>query len=873
MSTDELREAFLDFFASKGCVRKPSDVLAPNDPTVLFTPAGMNQFKREFMGLGDPSFKRAATCQKCIRTGDIENVGKTPRHMTFFEMLGNFSFGDYFKREAIHWAWEFLTKTLAIAPDRLTFTVYLDDDEAFNIWRHEVGVAADRITRMGEDDNFWPAGAPTHGPNGVCGPCSEIFYHGDGIEEVEIWNLVFTQFNRTGPGQLEPLPHKNIDTGMGLERIAAAMQGVPSNFEIDLFKPIVAATAATLGAKYDPASADGIRIRRISDHIRTLTFTIHENVKPSNEKQGYIVRRLLRRAVLDAYQMGRREPFLSQLVPSVANAMKRPYPEVVESVPRIQTVIREEEEQFLKNLENGLKLLTDVFRKTSAGGSETVAGKDAFVLHATFGIPFEVTESLAADQNLRVDRAGFEHEMAEHSRVSRGSTEASAVFSTGPLDTLKEAYHRGSEFLGYHSTTAEATVIGILEQNKLADSATKQGAGSPVVLILDRTPFYGESGGQVGDSGVIRGEGFSFRVDDTKKENDFTLHIGHVTEGTVSVNARTTAEVDAPRRDAIRRAHSATHVLHHALHTHLGKHAQQAGSKVEPDRLRFDFANPEAVGRERLRTIEDTVNECVLQSALVSWSVMPIDQARTLGAMALFGEKYPENVRVVRMGEFSRELCGGTHLDNTSQVGLFKIIGEESVSAGTRRITALTGKAALDLVRQEEEILAGVASLLKVPTALAAERLSALLDENKALKKQAAQPRADAAPSTSADDLLASATTIGEARVVIVAVKDASPDALRQLIDVLRRKSPQRLAVLLATTTAADGKVHLAAGLTPDLTARGLHAGNWLKDVAPVVGGGGGGRPDLAQAGGKNPDAVPAALERALEFIKGKLGG
>lgn len=871
MTTDDLREAYLDFFASKGCVRKPSDVLVPNDPTVLFTPAGMNQFKREFMGLGDPSFKRATTCQKCIRTGDIENVGKTPRHMTFFEMLGNFSFGDYFKREAIHWAWELLTKTLKVSPERLTFTVYLDDDEAYDIWHKEVGVAADRITRMGEDDNFWPAGAPTHGPNGVCGPCSEIFYHGDGVEEVEIWNLVFTQFNRVGPGQLEPLPNKNIDTGMGLERMAAALQGVRSNFEIDIFRPLVAATAETVGVRYDPATPDGVRVRRVSDHVRALTFTIHENVKPSPDKQGYVVRRLLRRAVLDAYQMGQRDPFLYKLVPAVAEVMKRPYPELAESVRRVQTVVRQEEEQFLKNLENGQKLLNDVFSKTRGAGSEVVSGRDAFTLHSTYGIPFEVTESLAADHNLRVDRTGFEHEMEEFGKISRGTTEAAAVFTTGPLDTLKEAYHHGSEFLGYEAVAADATVIGIVEQGKLAESAEAQEGGAPVVLVLDRTPFYGESGGQVGDTGVIRGQGFAFRVDDTKRENDFVLHVGHVTEGVVAVNAPARAEVDAARREAIRRAHSATHVLHHALHTHLGKHAQQAGSKVEPDRLRFDFANPEAVGRERLRQIEETVNQRVLESAPVSWSVMPIEEAKKLGAMALFGEKYPENVRVVQMGGFSRELCGGTHLDNTSQVGLFKIVGEESVAAGTRRITALTGKAALDLINQEEEILAGVSAALKVPAAQVADRVAALLDEVKSLKKQAATRKADPGAKTSADDLLTAATPLGETAVVTHAVKDSTPDELRQLIDVLRRKAPSRLAVLLATV--AEGRVHLAAALTPDLVAQGLHAGQWLKDVAPVVGGGGGGRPDLAQAGGKDPEKVAAALERALEFIRKKLEG
>jgi alanyl-tRNA synthetase len=873
MTTDELREAYLDFFVSKGCVRRPSDVLVPNDPTVLFTPAGMNQFKREFMGLGDPSFRRATSCQKCIRTGDIENVGKTAFHETFFEMLGNFSFGDYFKREAIHWAWELLLKVFMIPADRLTVTVYLDDDEAYDIWHDEIKVPASRITRMGEDDNFWPAGAPTHGPDGVCGPCSEIFYHGNGPKEVEIWNLVFTQYNRVGPGQLEPLPNKNIDTGMGLERAAACLQGVPSVFGTDIFRPIIAAVADELGTRYEAHQPDGGRIRRMADHTRALTFCIHENVRPSKEKQGYVIRRLLRRAVLDAYQMGRREPFLYQVVPAVAAVMARPYPELKESVPRIQTVVREEEEQFLKNLENGLKLLDDVFRKTKAAGSDTISGQDAFKLHATYGIYIEVTEGLAADQNLRVDRPAFDKAMAEHEGISRGTTDAAQVFATGPLDSLKQSYHKGNEFLGYQTTEAPALVIGIVEQNRLADSATASpgSAGPPIALVLDRTPFYGESGGQIGDTGVIRGERFAFLVEDTKKDNDFTLHLGRVTEGTVSVNAQVVATVDAERRAAIRRAHSATHVLHHALHQHLGKHAQQAGSKVEPDRLRFDFANPEAVGRQRLRAIEETVNQLVLESAAIQWTTMPIAEARQKGAMALFGEKYPDIVRVVAMGDFSRELCGGTHLDNTAQVGLFKIIGEESVSAGTRRITALTGQAALDAVRQQEDILTEAATALKIPPTLVGERIGALLDELKSLKKQAAQRRTEKAEKVGPDDLLAGATTLGDTKVVTAAVATATPDELRQLIDVLRRRAPQRLAVLLAS--AADGKVFLAAGMTPDLVAAGLSAGNWIKEVAPVVGGGGGGKPDLAQAGGKNPDKIPAALETALEFLRAKLAG
>jgi alanyl-tRNA synthetase len=870
MTTDDLREAFLEFFVSKGCVRRPSDVLVPNDPTVLFTPAGMNQFKREFMGLGDPKFTRAVTCQKCLRTGDIENVGKTAFHETFFEMLGNFSFGDYFKREAIHWAWEFLLGALKIPADRLTVTVYLDDDEAFNIWRDEIKVPSDRITRMGEDDNFWPAGAPTHGPNGVCGPCSEIFYHGNGPKEVEIWNLVFTQFNRVGPGELVPLPKKNIDTGMGLERTAACLQGVATVFETDAFRPIVAAVADTVGIKYSREHADGVRIRRIADHMRALTFCIHENVRPGPEKQGYVIRRLLRRAVLDAYQIGRREPFLHTLVPAVAEAMGRPYPELKESAKRVATTIKQEEEQFLRNLENGLRLLSDIFQKTKAGGSDTISGADAFTLHATYGIPVEVVESLATDHNLRVDREGFVEKRDEHAVISRGTTEAAAVFTTGPLDVLKKEYHHGTEFTGYFNTRENARVIGILEQNRLAQSAAPNGR-SPLVLVLDRTPFYGESGGQVGDTGTIENERFTFQVVDTKKENDFVLHIGQVSRGQVTVDDAVSAEVDAIRRDAIRRAHTATHLLHHALRTILGKHAQQAGSKVEPDRLRFDFANPEAVGRERLRAIDDAVNHHILDAAAVTWVTMPIERAKALGAMALFGEKYPDIVRVVQVGEYSRELCGGTHLDHASQVGLFRIIGEESVAAGIRRITALTGKAALAHVNAEEEILGSVAALFRVPADQIADRVGNLLEEVKALKKLATQKRPESGGQKSADDLLAGANLVAGIKVIVQAVDAATADEMRQLIDVLRRKQPDALAVLLAAH--ADGKVNLVAGLSADLVKQGLHAGNWLKEVAPIVGGGGGGRPDMAQAGGKLPDQVPAALEHALKTVRAKLEG
>ena len=873
MKTDEIREAYLSFFESRGCVRKPSDVLVPNDPTVLFTPAGMNQFKREFMGLGDPSFKKATTCQMCIRTGDIDNVGRTPRHMTFFEMLGNFSFGDYFKREAIHWAWELLTKELKVEAKRLTVTVYQDDDEAFCIWNKEIGLAPDRITRMGEDDNFWPAGAPSQGPNGVCGPCSEIFYQGDGLEPVEIWNLVFTQFNRVGFQELEPLPAKNIDTGMGLERMAAAMQGVRSNFEIDIFKPLVAAASEAVGVKYVAVSDDGVRIRRMADHARALTFTIHENVRPGPEKQGYVVRRLLRRAVLDAYRMGRREPFLYQIPPVVADVMKAAYPDVAESVVRVQNLIKLEEEQFLRNLENGLKVLSDTFRKTTAGGNELVSGDDAFELHATYGIPVEVTQSLASEQNLGVDMEGFEKARAAHSAVSRGTTEAAAVFTLGPVDEIKKTLGgKSTEFLAYQGVTSDSQVVGLIAGDSVLEKAHADQAYKKLIVILDRSPFYAESGGQVGDTGKITGPGFVLQVDDTQKEADLILHIGRLLEGEIRTGQNVQAQVDVDRRQAIRRAHSATHVLHHALHTHLGKHAQQAGSKVEPDRLRFDFSNPEAVGRERLKQIERTVNERILKAEPVKWSIMPIADARAKGAMALFGEKYPENVRVVEMGEFSKELCGGTHLDNVGEIGLVRIVAEESVSAGTRRISAVTGLAALDVVSHEAEALAEATSLLKVAPAQLVSRIGTLMDEIKTLKKQAQTRKAEGGGKVPPDKLLADAPSVGTAKVVVAEIPGMSTDDLKQLIDVLRRKADGANLAALLISKLEDGKVSIVAGLTPDLVAKKASAGNWVKEVAPVVEGGGGGKPDMATAGGKNPEKIAEALQKARETAARMLG-
>jgi alanyl-tRNA synthetase len=869
MKTDELREKYLAFFETKGCVRRPSDVLVPRwDPSVLFTPAGMNQFKDHFLGKVKLEFTRATTCQKCLRTGDIENVGRTAYHHTFFEMLGNFSFGDYFKREAINWAWEFLTakKWLAIDPDRLYVSVYFDDDEAAEVWARDIKLPPERIKRMGEDDNFWPAGAPSRGPDGVCGPCSEIFCR-TGVGDVEIWNLVFTQFNRVGspPNNLRPLPSRNIDTGMGLERTASVMQNVESNFHIDILLPLVEGAAEVCGLKYDAKSENGRRVRRIADHVRACTFAIHENVYPGPNKEKYVIKRLLRRAVLDGRQIGVGEPFLHKLVPLVAELMRAPYPELRETATRVAQVIEKEESNFFSTIDAGLDRIERLFREMKYESRETVSGAEAAEMYTTHGFPPELFETLAAERNLGFDWAGFNREMEQHG-VESGAGRRVELFKSGPLDALKKTLP-GTQFLGYESTTAEAKVVGIIARGELVEQIDEVGHGEPVSVVLDRTPFYGESGGQVGDTGEIAGRDFRFDVVDTQKEGNFTLHLGHLRTGRLEQGAAVTARVDALRRQGIRRAHSATHLLHYALQKHLGKHAQQQGSKVDRDWLRFDFSNPAAVTPEQLARIEAEVNELVASAAKITWRSLPLAQARETGAMMLFGEKYPDVVRMVSIGDFSRELCGGTHLDNSGQVGLFKITGEESVAAGTRRVTALTGAAALEHVRQQEAALAETAALLRVPASEVPARVASLVKEVRELKKQhASAPRAG---GVTAETLLAGASEQAGVKIVVAEAPGADAGAMRQLIDQLR-KAASPVAVLLGS--ASDGKVTLVAGVSRDLNERGISAPAWIKGAAEVVGGSGGGKPDMAQAGGKHPDKLPEALAAARRDIAALLG-
>ena len=932
MKTDELRERYLEFFESKGHSRCPSDVLVPTwDPSVLFTPAGMNQFKDHFLGKVKLEFTRATTCQKCLRTGDIDNVGRTAYHHTFFEMLGNFSFGDYFKREAIHWAWEFLTskKWLAIDPARLTVSVYLDDDEAARIWAEEVGLASDRIQRMGEHDNFWPAGAPTDGPDGVCGPCSEIFYHDDFGDEVEIWNLVFTQFNRVGPPpeNLRPLPSKNIDTGMGLERAAACLQGVTTNFHTDILRPIVDAAGDVCGQTYDPNSDHGRRLRRITDHVRACTMAIHENVYPGPQKEKYVIRRLLRRAVLDGHQMGVREPFLHRLVPVVGEMMKTAYPDVASTTQRVADVIKNEEANFFGTIDAGLARIEKIFAEMKSASRTCVDGAAAADLYQTYGVPPEVFETMAAESNLAFDWDGYRQAMRDHGEAS-GKVVHTVMGDRGPVDAIKKVL-KETHFLGYDAEEAQVELKFIVAQNQLCNHLREVGKDQEVIVVLDRSPFYGESGGQVGDSGEITGDSWQFRVTDTQRSGALILHHGHVVRGELHTGAKGIARVDRERRQGIRRAHSATHILHYALQKNLGSHAQQQGSKVDADWFRFDFTNLAPVSPEELERVEADANQRIASAEPISAEVVPLAKAREAGAMMLFGEKYPDPVRMVSMGKFSRELCGGTHLTNTRDVGALEITSEEGVAAGTRRIVALTGAKAVQYAKETQASLQAAAQKLGASPAAVPGAVRQLAQEVRDLKKQLAaglKPATTASPpakpsqpdkplthhaairaalrdaarllntslfdvpqridgllqdvqqlrqqlaqlaqseQVSADTLLETGQPVGSTLVIVAEVSGANPNVLRQLIDQLRKKSGS-VAVLLAAAAGPD-KVLLVAGLTRDLLDRGLSAGEWIRQVAPVVGGGGGGKPDMAQAGGKYPDQIGAALEKARQIAR-----
>ncbi|MDR1382527.1 MAG: alanine--tRNA ligase [Planctomycetaceae bacterium] len=886
MQTNELREKYLSFFETKGCVRRPSDVLVPKwDSSVLFTPAGMNQFKDHFLGRCKLEFTRATTCQKCLRTGDIDNVGRTAYHHTFFEMLGNFSFGDYFKKEAIAWAWEFLTekKWLNIPKEKLSVTVYQDDEESAEHWLKMIGIRKERLTYCGEEDNFWPASAPSQGPDGVCGPCSEIYYDTP-LGTVEIWNLVFTQFDRHGnpPDNLSPLPSKNIDTGMGLERCAAVLQNVETNYHIDIVRPLVEEAAAVCRQKYKPEDESGRRFRRIADHVRACTFAVHENVYPGNKEERYVIRRLLRRAVLDGWQFGVKKPFLHLLVPKVAELMRTPYPELSETTERVAKVIGAEEEHFLGTIGGGLSKIERIFKNIGQSKNAKVLGKDVFEMYQTFGFPPELFETMAAEQSIEFDWDGFHKEMERHGEIS-GSAEKNLLFKQDPLESVKK--NNATVFTGYQTLKEiNAKVLAIVVNGELKMSVIKSKSQEEIeeeqidgvdekqpkqmTVVLDRTPFYGEKGGQVGDMGTLTTANDSeFTVINTQIDGDLTLHLGTLKTGKIEVGDVVKANVDIVRRRGIARAHSATHLLHHALRNNLGTHAEQQGSKVDDDLLRFDFTHHEAIPKDMLVKIEMDVNKMVLAAAQVTCDEMPIDDAKKVGAMMLFGEKYPDVVRVVVMGE-SKELCGGTHLQNTSEVGFFKMLSEESVSAGTRRITALTGVKAMEKALSDCAILQTLATTLKIPADNLAEKVNDLAEQTKKLRKQLETQSKEG--KFSANDVIAHAETIGGVKFVTQAVKDAKPNDLRGWVDQIRQKTSP--VVVLLASLQEDNKTALIAGLSNELVAsKKFDAVTLIKTAASAIGGSGGGRPDMAQAGGKGHDKIAEAFALGKKWLEEKM--
>ncbi|MHC4959554.1 MAG: alanine--tRNA ligase [Planctomycetota bacterium] len=849
MKPDELREAYLSFFESKGHMRRPSDSLVPaNDPTLLFTGAGMNQFKEAMLGLVDLGYKRATTSQKCFRTGDLDNVGRTYYHQTFFEMLGNFSFGDYFKREAILWQWEFLTEVIKLPTDKLSVSVYAEDDEAYAIWRDDVKVPENRIWRMGAKDNFWPADAPKKGPNGPCGPCSEIFYdfgspgeEGDPEAEryCEIGNIVFTQFNRVGENELEPLAQKNIDTGMGFARILAVSNGVRSNFETELFLPMIRKTAEIAGEDYSYDHPLGQQFRRIAEHARAAVFLVADGVKPSNEGRGYVARRILRRAVRDGIALGIERPFLHELVPVVVEVMGRAYPEVVTAQQAAATFIQAEEEKFRETYEAGMTLLEQAVADMVGG---TLDGQTAFTLYDSHGFPLELSEEILAERGLKVDRQGFDRCMeAQRKRSREGSTIAGEVFQATIVTDIKKRVG-ATEFLGYDHIRADGTVM---------HQARESGR---TALILDRTPFYAEAGGQVGDTGVIEGDGWLFNVADTKKLEGYTLHWGHFQEGD-KATGKADMVVDGLRRRAITRNHSATHLLHAALRNLLGTHVTQAGSLVAPDRLRFDFTHPRAVSSDELFAIEQWVNDEILRDAPVQTSRMPIDDARAAGAMALFGEKYDDVVRVVTIGEQSMELCGGIHVGHSTEIGACLLAGESSVASGVRRIEMVTGMGALKAAIRQRTALRTLSDALKTAPEQLGERIAALQSEIKELKKATAD-QAKKSSMASIEGLLEGAPRVGDVTIVVGRV---SGDP-RSAADALRAKLGES-AVLLASPSGAGAKVFAAA--SDGAIRAGVKAGDVVKSFTSSLGGKGGGRPQSAQGHVPSVEGLDQALAAA----------
>ncbi|HBU5869767.1 TPA: alanine--tRNA ligase [Klebsiella pneumoniae] len=872
-STAEIRQAFLDFFHSKGHQVVASSSLVPhNDPTLLFTNAGMNQFKDVFLGLDKRNYSRATTAQRCVRAGgkhnDLENVGYTARHHTFFEMLGNFSFGDYFKQDAIKYAWELLTgeNWFALPKEKLWVTVYETDDEAFDIWANEVGVPRERIIRIGDNkgapfasDNFWQMG-----DTGPCGPCTEIFFdHGDHIwggppgspEEdgdryIEIWNIVFMQFNRQADGTMEPLPKPSVDTGMGLERIAAVLQHVNSNYDIDLFRDLIASVAKVTGA----TDLTNKSLRVIADHIRSCAFLVADGVIPSNENRGYVLRRIIRRAIRHGNMLGAKDTFFWKLVAPLIDVMGSAGDELKQQQAQVEQVLKTEEEQFARTLERGLALLDEELSKLKG---DTLDGETAFRLYDTYGFPVDLTADVCRERNIKVDEAGFEAAMEEQRRRARESSGFGADYNA--MIRVDGA----SEFKGYDHLELNSKVTALFIDGKAVDSVS---AGQEAVVILDQTPFYAESGGQVGDKGELKGAGFSFAVSDTQKYGQAIGHIGKVASGSLKVGDAVQADVDEARRQRIRLNHSATHLMHAALRQVLGTHVAQKGSLVNDKALRFDFSHFEAMKPEEIRAVEDLVNAQIRRNLAIETNIMDIDAARASGAMALFGEKYDDRVRVLRMGDFSTELCGGTHAARTGDIGLFRITSESGTAAGVRRIEAVTGEGAMAILHAQSDQLNDIAQLLKGDSHNLGEKVRAALERTRQLEKELQQLKEQAAAQESAN-LSSKAEEINGVKLLVSELTGVEPKMLRTMVDDLKNQLGSTIVVL---ATVADGKVSLIAGVSKDVTDR-VKAGELVGMVAQQVGGKGGGRPDMAQAGGTDASALPAALASVKGWVSAKL--
>ena len=872
---NELRRMFLDFFESKGHLKMKSFSLVPhNDKSLLLINSGMAPLKPYFTGAEIPPRRRVTTCQKCIRTGDIENVGKTARHGTFFEMLGNFSFGDYFKREAIHWSWEFLTEVVGLDPDRLYPSVYLDDDEAFDIWNKEIGIPADRIYRFGKEDNFWEHGA------GPCGPCSEIYYdrgekYGCGKpgctvgcdcdRYMEIWNNVFTQFENDGNNHYTELKQKNIDTGMGLERLASVVQDVDSIFDVDTVRALRDKVCEFARCAYHEDENKDVSIRLITDHIRSATFMISDGIMPTNEGRGYVLRRLIRRAARHGRLLGIDGKFLSRLSETVIEGSKDGYPELEERREFIFKVLSQEEDKFNKTIDQGLSILADLEKKMQETGEKTLSGADAFRLYDTYGFPLDLTKEILEEKDYGVDEEGFRACMEEQRVKAREAREVTNYMGADATVYDEIDPSVTTEFIGYDHLEYSSEVTVLTTENEIVEALTDGQAGT---VFVKETPFYATMGGQVGDKGVITVDGAEFVVEDTIKLLGGKVgHVGHMTKGMIRVGDQVTLHVDEAERSATCKNHSATHLLQKALKTVLGNHVEQKGSLVTPDRLRFDFTHFQPMTAEEIAQAEALVNKEISAALPVTTQVMSLEEAKKSGAMALFDEKYSENVRVVSMGDFSRELCGGTHVANTGVITAFKIVSESGIAAGVRRIEALTGEGVFAYYREQEAVLAEAAKLLKASPASVPEKIGHLLAEVKALQSENESLKSKAAKDA-LGDVMDQIKEVKGVKVLAARVDGVDMNGLRDLGDQLKEKLGEGVVVL---ASAADGKVSLMATATDGAMKAGAHAGNLIKAIAVCVGGGGGGRPNMAQAGGKNPAGIDEALAKVTEVLEDQM--